>query len=85
MNFWKKAQSYLYEMNFFKAVIIVIPLFFLWILGAELLNTLDPRYTSTDADTTFIGDIIMSIVFFVTIGALAWKNFRKKPISKENV
>jgi hypothetical protein len=78
MNFWKRLQNYMYEMNFGKAVIVVLPLFFFWIGAAEALNLLDPRYSSTDGDTTFLGDIIMSITFLVTLGALAWMNFRKK-------
>jgi len=68
----------MYEMNFFKAIIVVLPLFFFWIGAAELINRLDPRYSSTDADTTFLGDIVMSIVFFITLGVLAWLDFRKK-------
>lgn len=78
MNFWKNLKNFMYEMNFWKAIIVVLPLFFFWIGAAELINRLDPRYSSTDADTTFLGDILMSIVFFITLGVLAWIDFRKK-------
>lgn len=85
MNFWQKLKEFMYEMNFLKGVIIVLPFFLLWIGMAELINLLDPRYSPTDDDTTFIGDIIMSVALVVTFFALAWKNFRKsKAKGKDN-
>lgn len=78
MNFWKNLRAWMYEMNFLKAILILIPVFLLLVLGTEGLNRLDPRFDPADSQTTFLGDYVLVTAYILTGLILAWKNFRKK-------
>lgn len=78
MNFWKNLRAWMYEMNFLKAILILIPVFVLLVLGTESLNRLDPRFDPADHSTTFLGDYVLVTGYLATGLILAWHNFRKK-------
>lgn len=77
MKFWQNIQVWMWKMNFFKAIAILLPVFFLLVGGTELLNRLDPRFDPA-GDIMYFGDYCLVVGYFGTGFILAWKNFRKK-------